>query len=468
MHQSHHGRVRLSTRPVYCFLIGLLFPLLSIAQTASGASGTTVGEVEYARGVGFAQAQGQGPRTLGRGLPLREGDRLNTADGATAIIKMVDGTRMTLRPNSEIVLSQYQYKENASDNNMLLQMLRGGLRTITGLINKNSPNAARIQTNTATVGIRGTDFDARICAQDCAKESDQIQAKARTNAVQASAKIVSAQGNINVVDSTGEKRVLVEGGSVYSGDLIETGRNSQAVLAFRDESRISLGSTTRFKVDNFVYDENNAREGRFLMRLLRGSLRAFTGLIGKANTQNVRYNTATATVGIRGSGGDMHCTGLCAGDPDDGLNFRVFTWNGALVVTPANGNGPPVVLPAGQGITLVNNVVRPINVQPPHEAPRPDQVRIPEKLFGRTEMRENQEGLYLYVRDGHVVVATQNEVLHLGKGEAGFANQQGQTVRPPVIPKFIDFDRTPLPNTPKPFANTILSDSGVKTNKVCQ
>jgi hypothetical protein len=449
-------------------LLGLFFPLLGLAQGTPSAQTGAVGEVEYARGVGFAQTQGQTPRTLGRGMPLREGDRLTTAEGGTAIIKMVDGTRMTLRPNSELVLAQYQYKENATDNNMLLQMLRGGLRTITGLINKTSPNAARIQTSTATVGIRGTDFDARICAQDCAKESDQIQAKARENAVQASAKLVSAQGNINVVDSTGERRRLVEGGSVFSGDLIETGRNSQAVLAFRDESRISLGSTTRFKVDNFVYDENNAKDGRFLMRLLRGSLRAFTGLIGKANTQNVRYSTATATVGIRGSGGDMHCTGLCAGEADDGLNFRVFTWNGVLVVTPTTGNASPVVLPAGQGVTVVNNAARPINIQPPHEAPRPDQVRIPEKLFGRTDMRENQEGLYLYVRSGHLEVSTKNEVLHLGKGEAGYANNQGQTVRPPVIPKFIDYDRTPLPNTTKPFVNTILSDSGIKTNKVCQ
>src|SRR5690348_14932976 len=65
------------------------------------------GEVEFSRGVGFAQSPGGGPRTLGKGLELKEGDRLTTAEGASAVIKLQDGTRMTVRPNTEIVLQQY-------------------------------------------------------------------------------------------------------------------------------------------------------------------------------------------------------------------------------------------------------------------------------------------------------------------------------------------------------------------------
>ncbi|MEO7546864.1 MAG: FecR domain-containing protein, partial [Ramlibacter sp.] len=106
---------------------------MALAQSA--------GEVEFARGVGFAQSQGQIPRTLGKGLALREGDRLTTADGGSAIIRLGDGTRMTVRPNSELVLQQFQYKENAADNSMLMQLVRGGFRAVTGLIAKASPNA---------------------------------------------------------------------------------------------------------------------------------------------------------------------------------------------------------------------------------------------------------------------------------------------------------------------------------------
>jgi hypothetical protein len=212
---------------------------------APAAHAQSAGEVEFARGVGFAQTPGETPRTLGRGLPLREGDRLTTSEGATAIIKLQDGTRMTVRPNSELVLQQYQFRENAPDNSFLMQLVRGGFRAVTGVISKNSPNAARIQTNTATIGIRGTDFDARVCTGECSQESSQIQDAARPNAVQASAKVVTAQGEVFAVDGAGQRRRLVAGGSVYPGDVVETARGSQAVLAFRDDSRVTLGSQTR-------------------------------------------------------------------------------------------------------------------------------------------------------------------------------------------------------------------------------
>ncbi|QJW83714.1 FecR domain-containing protein [Ramlibacter terrae] len=185
--------------------------------------------MEFSRGVGFAQTPGESPRTLGKGLALKEGDRLTTSEGASAIIKLQDGTRMTVRPNSELVLQQYQFRENAPDNSMLMQLVRGGFRALTGVISKNSPNAARVQTSTATIGIRGTDFDARLCTTDCGAESARIPEGARPNAVQASAKIVNARGEIYAVDAAGQRRRLVDGGSVYPGDVVETARGSQAV-----------------------------------------------------------------------------------------------------------------------------------------------------------------------------------------------------------------------------------------------
>ena len=187
---------------------------VGLLLAAVGAQAQLAGEVEFARGVGFAQTPGQTPRTLGKGLELKEGDRLTTADGASAIIKLADGTRMTVRPNSELVLSQYQFKENANDNNMLMQLVRGGFRAVTGLISKSSPNAARVQTNTATIGIRGTDFDARVCTRDCGTESSKVTENSRPNEVLASAKVVSAQGEVNALDAAGQRRRLVDGGSI--------------------------------------------------------------------------------------------------------------------------------------------------------------------------------------------------------------------------------------------------------------
>jgi hypothetical protein len=447
-----------------------LATLAAVAFALAGAAhAQSAGEVEFSRGVGFAQSGGETPRTLGRGLALREGDRFTTSEGASAIIRLNDGTRMTLRPNSELVLQQYRFRESAPDNSFLMQLVRGGFRAVTGVIAKNAPNAARVQTQTATIGIRGTDFDARLCAGDCAQESSRIQESARPNAVQASAKVVTAQGEIAAVQASGERRRLVAGGSVYAGDVVETARGAQAVLAFRDGTRITLGSQTRFRLDNFVYDDRNAQEGRFLASILRGSVRALTGLIAKANNRNVGFSTATATIGIRGTGFDVNCTGACAGEggaPDGGLTL--WTWLGAIEVGQS-GQTALQVLQAGQGLFIpATGAIQPVSQPPAFETPRPDQVTVPANLFSAADVSSDAEGLFVFVRDGHIEIAGAREVLHLGRGEAGFAGAGGETVRPNLVPLFLDFDRIPLPNARNPMLHSVLGESGIRSGQVCK
>lgn len=448
-----------------------LAPLAAVAAVllAPQAQAQSAGEVEFSRGVGFAQTPGESPRTLGKGLALREGDRLTTSEGASAIVRLNDGTRMTVRPNSELVLQQYRFRENAPDNSFLMQLVRGGLRAVTGVISKNSPSAARIQTNTATIGIRGTDFDARLCTRDCGQESSRIQETARPNAVQASAKIVTARGDVFAVDGGGQRRRLVGGGSVYPGDVVETARGAQAILAFRDDTRITLGSQTRFRLDNFVYDGGNAGEGRFLASILRGSVRALTGLIAKANNRNVGFSTATATIGIRGTGFDVLCTGPCAGEPGDpDAGLTLWTWLGAIEVGQG-GQTALEVLQAGQGLFIpASGALQQITNQPNLETPRPDEVTVPDNLFSASDVSDTSEGLFVFVRDGHIEIASAREVLHLGRGEAGFAGAEGETARPLLIPKFLDFDRIPLPTSTNPMLSSILGESGIRSSQVCK
>jgi hypothetical protein len=85
---------------------------------------------------------------------------------------------------------------NADGNdNGVVQLLGDGLRTITGLISKGSPEAAKVQTGRHRRG--GADFDARLCGQDCKAEASKIQATASPDAVLASAELaIVAQGDI--------------------------------------------------------------------------------------------------------------------------------------------------------------------------------------------------------------------------------------------------------------------------------
>ena len=509
------GLVRRLRRPV------LWLPLLAVLLALPhGAYAQQAGEVEFVRGVAFAQTGAQLPRAMGKGLALKEGDRLTTGEGATVIFKLQDGTRMTLRPNSEMVVQAFKYTETAvaEDNSMVLQLLRGGFRTVTGLIAKGSPESAKVQTATATIGIRGTDFDARLCGQDCKAESSKVKQQASPNAVTASAKLVVATGDIAALDLAGARRRLVVGGSVYVGERVETGAGAKAVLVFRDDSRLTLGASTRFVVENFVYDEKNPEDGRFFVSLLTGTMRALTGYVGKANTRNVNFTTSTATIGIRGTGLDLDCgsTGSCS----------FFTWLGSIAVTP-NGQTALQVLQSGQGLFVSATGIRPITAPTLENLPRPDTVPVNTKeLFGAAKatpaptaaapadgktdsktddkadtqaksdapaggtpassattsissnasasppaapaISPDEPGLFVTVRDGHVEVTSRNETIHLGRGETGFAAADGRTGRPASIPLFIQYDKVPLPGNTNAAVQGVIKQLSEKPSNQCR
>ncbi|MBC7917300.1 MAG: FecR domain-containing protein [Rhodoferax sp.] len=440
---------------------GFRGPLLVAALLTWGASAfaQSAGEVEFSRGVAFAQTPGQMPRTMGKGLALKEGDRLTTSDGSTAIVKLQDGTRMTLRPNSEMIVKTYQFKEGSAQNSMVMQLLRGGFRAITGLISKSSPDAARVQTATATIGIRGTDFDARICGPECRAESAKVTEPTRANAVLASAKLVGVQGEIYAADGAGVRRRMVDGASVYPGEVVQTGAGAKVVLAFRDESRLTLGANTQFRVDSFVFDNKNPTEGKFLVTLLRGSLRALTGLIGKSNTRNVGFTTPTATIGIRGTGLDMDCSEA---------DCSFFTWLGTIEVAP-NGQTALQTLQAGQGLFVGKSGIRPLTAPTLDNLPRPDTVPVNvQQLFASGSVSPDDEGLFVFVRDGHIEIVSTKEALQLGRGETGYAGLDGKTGRPANIPLFIQYDKVPLPNTTNPVLLNLLGDLGTGANQQCR
>src|SRR5206468_1400184 len=84
---------------------------------------------------------------------------------------------------------------------------------------------------------------------------------------------------------------------------------------------------------------------------------------------------STATIGIRGTGFDVTCTGPCAGeagDPNTGLTL--WTWLGSIEVGQA-GQTALQVLQAGQGLFIpATGALVPIGNEPGNPDPRPDQV----------------------------------------------------------------------------------------------
>lgn len=93
---------------------------------------------------------------------------------------------------------------------------------------------------------------------------------------------------------------LARGASVDGGDVILTGSSGRAQIRFTDGGLVSLYPGSQFTVDRYV-DSGDPAQDSFAVNLVRGGLRAVTGLIGKRQPANYKVLTPTAVVGIRGS-----------------------------------------------------------------------------------------------------------------------------------------------------------------------
>jgi len=64
---------------------------------------------------------------------------------------------LVVGPSSRLELRQFSFDSTTHEGNLVVSLLRGSLRMVTGLLGKR-PDGIRVDTQTATIGIRGTDF----------------------------------------------------------------------------------------------------------------------------------------------------------------------------------------------------------------------------------------------------------------------------------------------------------------------
>ena len=139
----------------------LILPFNSFANTA-------IGNVILAKGVVTASGVG-GARTLAKGSEVFLAETVVTAADSFVVIRMTDASKISLRPKSEMILEKFS--EEAGKEEALLDLVKGGLRVLSGGIGKKRPEQFQVETAVATVGIRGTDFLMRLCeGTDCVDE----------------------------------------------------------------------------------------------------------------------------------------------------------------------------------------------------------------------------------------------------------------------------------------------------------
>lgn len=138
--------------------------------TASAQASSGVGQVTHLSGTLVSRMDGQNqPRLLANRSAISPGETLATQSDTYARVKFKDGTEVVLRPNTQFKIEAYSYdeKEPAKDN-IIFGLLKGGLRSVSGLMSKRNRDKIQYSTATATVGIRGTHFGMLLCSADCA------------------------------------------------------------------------------------------------------------------------------------------------------------------------------------------------------------------------------------------------------------------------------------------------------------
>ncbi|MEE4298488.1 MAG: FecR family protein [Pseudomonadales bacterium] len=141
----------------------LLFALLCVTQLKA-AEDDAVARIVIALGTVEAVAADGSVRALERGDAIYEGDTLRTGASARAQLRFTDGARMSLRPESELSVDDYEFQEAAppARARSALGLRRGGFRTATGRIAERNRSAYRVTTPFAVIGVRGTDWSAVI------------------------------------------------------------------------------------------------------------------------------------------------------------------------------------------------------------------------------------------------------------------------------------------------------------------
>ena len=257
---------------------------------------------------------------------LNAGDTIETKTGRLQL-SLIDGGKVSLQPNTVYKINKYEFsgKEDGSEY-AFTELLKGGLRTVSGLIGHKNRERYQLKTAVATIGIRGTEFTVNF---------NDNQLLMTTN--HGSVDVCNAGGCLNAV--TGQSIAVAGVGAAPkpSGKAAKAAAaapaSSKAVFSAGDNIVIPVASLANYKGEAYASVVmktvgNNGVDGVLELENLETN----------ANSQPIAMNTA-------GNGIDIHPTFNTAlpfsSYNSDGLVAWGRANGGTVDVSPANNMGRP-------------------------------------------------------------------------------------------------------------------------------
>ena len=147
------------------FAIATIAGMMILTIAAPVAYAQDAGAIQQLSGIVNITGADRTTRRAGPRERIRSGDTVTTEGKSEAVIKMGDESSVFLRPNTQFQFTDFRFENKPTDSS-LSSIIRGTARMISGLIGKNSPSQVAVRASTATIGIRGTDFEVAVITED--------------------------------------------------------------------------------------------------------------------------------------------------------------------------------------------------------------------------------------------------------------------------------------------------------------
>ena len=142
------------------FSLRFILPAFVLATLAAPLSADDIGQVKTAKGAVHIEREGQKlPATVG--AKVRETDIVVTGADGSVGIAFVDNSLLSAGPNSMLAIERYAFDSTTHAGAFDTRLTRGTLAVVSGKIAKQSPDAMKVRTPAAILGVRGTEFVVR-------------------------------------------------------------------------------------------------------------------------------------------------------------------------------------------------------------------------------------------------------------------------------------------------------------------
>jgi hypothetical protein len=140
-------------------VVALMVALMT--SPAYGQQPAAAGRIKVASGSVFV-VRGGTATPAQAGQAVYEADTLRTGADGRLGVTLNDDTRVSLGPGSELRLDRFAYSPAESQLALVLRVVRGVAAYVSGRIAKLAPDAIRLETPSAIVGVRGTTVALRV------------------------------------------------------------------------------------------------------------------------------------------------------------------------------------------------------------------------------------------------------------------------------------------------------------------